>query len=92
MQQCITSRLEEVAQKQRNSTKSIRWWHKLKPSLYLAASFVGLFLCFKSFAYIQTSLQDNNTHIADIEDSYLSYYEEYAERLVTEELESDWRE
>lgn len=78
--------------KQAPIPKPVSWWTKAKPSLYLAASFVGLWLCFKGLDYVRQGLSTSMEQLADIEDSYLNYYEEYAEEVVAEELTQDWIE
>lgn len=71
--------------------QSISWWKKVKPSLYLAASFVGLLLCFKGMAYVteptQLGRQAQATRevVPDADAEYISYYEDYATRLVGNE-------
>lgn len=61
----------------------VSWWVKAKPSLYLAASFVGIFLAFKGVMLLQPQPAETEI-IADVDDSddaYLLYYEDYMGRL-----------
>lgn len=74
------------------SVKPTSWWLKLKPSLYLAASFIGLWIGFKGLMHFQNSLHTQQDKMVDIEDSYLRYYEDYAEMLLTEEAQWAWGE
>lgn len=65
------------------------WWVRLKPSLYLAASFLTLILGFQGLRL----LSDSNEQVAVQhtktlrEEEYARYYEDYATRLVGNEAE-----
>lgn len=61
----------------------VSWWTKAKPSLYLAASFVGIFLAFKGVMLLQPKASETEI-IAEMDtndDAYLRYYEDYIGRL-----------
>lgn len=61
-------------------------WTKLKPSLYLAASFVGIFIAFKGIQYMKPEANTTSQAQEEIADEdYLRYYEDYATHLVGEE-------
>lgn len=65
------------------ATPPVSWWTKLKPSLYLAASFVGIFLAFKGVMLLQPQTGEAEI-IAESEmgdDAYFRYYEDYAGRI-----------
>ncbi len=69
--------------------EKISWWTKAKPSLYLAASFVGLFLCFKGVMLVQerTRGTEASQEMIASDDAYVRYYEDYATRLEGNESE-----
>lgn len=65
------------------------WWTKAKPSLYLAASFVGLFFAFKGVMMYQDYRAAEVAQTEQQEDAYTRYYEDYAHRLVDNEVEHE---
>lgn len=67
----------------------ISWWTKAKPSLYLAASFVGLFFAFKGVMMYQDYRAAEVAQTEQQEDAYTRYYEDYANRLVDNEVEHE---
>lgn len=69
--------------------EKISWWTKAKPSLYLAASFVGLFLCFKGVMLVQEQTRgvEASQEMIASDDAYIRYYEDYATRLEGNENE-----
>lgn len=71
------------------SQPQLSWWTKAKPSLYLAASFVGLFLGFKAILMLQEEQSQNSAQGTAVEDAYSGYYEDYANRLVANEVEHE---
>lgn len=72
-----------------NLKTNISWWTKAKPSLYLAASFVGLFLGFKGILLLQEQQNASSATATPLEDAYSGYYEDYANRLVANEVEHE---
>lgn len=83
----ILSQIERVESHQIMSPERVSLWLKLKPSLYLAASFVGLFLGFKVFFAWQGEIREEA-----LEESYLSYYEDYAAQLLDRDLDYDYED
>ena len=61
----------------------------LKPSLYLAASFLIMILSIKGLSLMKNKGQDARVEqkIESQEDDYANYYEDYATRLVGNEAE-----
>lgn len=65
-------------------------WLKLKPSLYLAASFVGLFVAVKATMAVKDHYlgeSEAKVQVSRDNENYLKYYEDYASRLVHNEKE-----
>lgn len=88
---CVESRPERAPE----SPISTSLWAKMKPSLYLAASFVGLLLSFQAFLYLQEAIQDKadapiaqeESKEAEPTDVYANYYEDYMARVVVNDVE-----
>lgn len=87
--EAILASVKEHSREQEQAIQPTTWWTKLKPSLYLAASFVGLFLAFKGLNALKDTLYAPSVDVAiQSDETYESYYEDYSARL----WEQDWVE
>ena len=83
--------IDRIPSEQNNADvrPSPQLWVYLKPSLYLAASFLIMILSIKGLSLMQDKGQDARVgqKIESQEDDYANYYEDYATRLVGNEAE-----
>lgn len=85
----ILSRINQESDATLDVAPQSSWWLRLRPSLYLAASFVTILLALQGIKMIQ----DTETHTTAQqgqdykEEEYTKYYEDYASRLVGNEEE-----
>lgn len=95
LHQQIMAKVESRSPKESEPSTPTSLWTKLKPSLYLAASFVGLLLSFQAFLYIQETIQNkddasiaqDNSREVESTDGYANYYEDYMARVVANDIE-----
>lgn len=72
----------------------ITWWTRVKPIVYLAASFAGIYYGFQATnmlsSQLHISMSDGKTH-ADVLEANdidrIEYYQDYRDALISEELE-----
>jgi len=74
----IMSQLPDIALE---DSANATWWHRVRPWVYMAAMFTGIFLMIRLFVGTPDSVGAKRYASADIEDFY-SYYENELARLV----------
>lgn len=76
--------------------QNVSWWIRLKPIVYLAASFAGIYYSFRIAHTLSSELKTNEqvghsrTVEVELQDrEYEEYYQDYLETIIVQDLEHD---